>query len=74
MEEVAYICNGKNPKCEGKYGCYYRIDQGIRGGCMHTTDREYAKYRPRDPEKYPEYFDAFSYGNRTRYYEREEPK
>lgn len=72
--EVAWICNGKNRDCK-KYGCFYKPPHnGIRGSCMHTTNPKYAKNRPRDPKRYPEYFDKFKYENNVRYYEREEPK
>ena len=67
--EVAYICNGKDPDC-GKRGCYYRIENGKRGPCMHTQDPKYAKYRPRDPKKHPDRFEKFKAGNVVRYYEK----
>lgn len=68
--EVAYVCNGNNPKCRGKYGCYYATTNGIRGGCMHTLEAEYAKNKPVDPRKHPDIFEKFSYGDTVRYYEK----
>ena len=68
--QVAYICNGKNPKCCGKYGCYYTPTNGVRGACSHTLDPKYAKNKPMDPRKHPDIFDKFSYGDTVRYYEK----
>ena len=72
--DIAYICSGKKKDCT-KEGCYYKIHNGIRGGCMHTTNMKYAKNRPpKEPKKNPEWFDKFKVGDQIRYYEREEPK
>lgn len=68
--EVAYVCNGKDPDCCGKQGCYYVNQNGRRGPCIHTTDPNYAKNKPVDPKKYPDRFDKFSYEDHVRYYER----
>lgn len=68
--EVAYICNGRNPKCSGKQGCYYRPTNSIKGPCMHTIDREYAKNGARDPRKNKDLFDRFEANGVTRYYEK----
>ena len=69
--EVAWVCNGYNPKCRGKIGCYYRVSNGVRGACMHTLDPLYAKYGALDPKKHRERFEKFSYKDQIRYYERE---
>lgn len=67
--EIAYICNGKVPKCSGKQGCYYRKDDR-HGPCSHTTDSKYAKNIMFDPEKNPDIFEKFQYGELIRYYEK----
>lgn len=67
--ETAYICDGTNPKCSGKPGCYYRKD-GRHGPCMHTQDKRYAKNKKLDPKKNRDAFDKFSYGDVVRYYEK----
>lgn len=72
--EVAYICNGKDPKCSNKTGCYYKITNGIRGSCSHTTNPKYAVHKKLDPKKNPEMFDKFSTIQGTRYYERDKAK
>lgn len=69
--EVAYICNGKDPNCR-KTGCYYKIQNGRRGPCMHTTDPKYAKNKPLNPKEHRDMFDRFSHGDQVRYYERVE--
>lgn len=33
---ILYICDGKNPKCSGKFGC---MDM-----CYYTSDPEHARY------------------------------
>lgn len=66
--EVAYICNGNNPKCAGEPGCYYRKD-GRHGPCYHTTDKKFAKHSDLDPKKDRDKFSMYKYGNQKRYYE-----
>ncbi len=72
--ETAWLCNGKDPKCAGKVGCYYNLYNGRRGACSHTTDNRYALHKRLDPKKNPEMFDKFKLPDQTRYYEREKPK
>lgn len=36
--DVAYLCNGKNPECSGKIGCYI-----LGGECRRTSKPEYRK-------------------------------
>lgn len=72
--QIAYLCNGKNPKCKGREGCYYGNPMnGIIGGCLHTRDVKYAKNRTlsddEHPLEYPERFDKFTCGDEIRYYE-----
>ena len=69
--EVAYICNGKDPDCR-KTGCYYKIQNGRKGPCMHTTNPKYAKNKPLDPREHRDLFDKFSYEGQVKYYERTE--
>lgn len=33
---ILYICDGKNPKCSGKFGCMSE--------CFHTSDPDHARY------------------------------
>lgn len=68
--EVAYICNGQNPKCNCKSNCFYYPTKGIKGACMHTTDPKYAKNKPKDPKQNKDLFDKFTVGDITRYYEK----
>jgi len=71
--EIAYICNGRNPKCCGKQGCYYGPKvNGITGSCSHTLDPKYAAFKPArgHPCHYPERFDRVSVGDQVRYYEK----
>lgn len=68
--EVAYICNGKDPKCIHKTGCFYKITNGIRGSCSHTRDIQYAINKKINPEKNPDRFEKFKCGDNVRYYER----
>lgn len=72
--ETAWLCNGKNPKCKGREGCYYVITNGIRGGCSHTLERAYAIHKSRDPKKNPNWFDRFKVSDLVRYYERDSEK
>lgn len=67
--EVAYICNGKDPNCK-KTGCYYKIQNGRRGPCMHTQNTKYAKNKIADPRADKDRFDRFRYGDQVRYYEK----
>ena len=71
--EIAYICNGKNPKCRGRVGCYYAEPvNGIMGGCCHTLDERYSLHKPASdhPSRHPERFDKVECEGRVRYYER----
>ncbi|WP_458459289.1 hypothetical protein [Pseudobutyrivibrio sp.] len=68
--EVAWLCNGKNPKCRNRPGCYYNIQNGIRGSCDHTMDPKYAINKNLDPKKDKDRFDKFTLGDQIRYYER----
>ena len=68
--EFAYICNGRNPACGCKVGCYYRPTNGFKGACMHTTDKKYAKNGARNPKKNRDLFDKFVVGDIVRYYEK----
>ena len=68
--EIAWLCNGKDPKCAGKNGCFYIINNGIRGSCSHTKDIRYALHKKLDPKKNPDRFDKFKYKDQVRYYER----
>jgi len=68
--EVAYICNGKNPKCAKRSGCFYRIENGIRGACSHTRDPKYAIHKRINPKTHPEMFDKVKCGDNVRYYEK----
>lgn len=73
--EVAWVCNGRNPKCKGREGCYYVLHNGIWGSCSHTRDPKYAMHKPvRDPKKQKGWFDKFVLGDQVRYYERDTEK
>lgn len=73
--EVAWVCNGRDPKCKGREGCYYVLHNGIWGSCSHTKDPKYALHKPvRDPKKHKGWFDKFSSEQCTRYYERDSEK
>lgn len=72
--EIAYLCNGKNPKCRGRAGCYYaKPVNGVIGGCLHTREKQYAKNRilkdQEHPREYPDRFERFTCGDIVRYYE-----
>lgn len=71
--EVAYICNGLNPKCRGTLGCYYQeLTNGMHGGCMHTKDKRYAlnEILEDNPKNHPDRFDKYESGDIVRYYEK----
>lgn len=72
--QVAWLCNGKDPKCKGKQGCYYAIHNGIRGACSHTRDSRYAIHKKLNPRDNPEMFDRFESEENIRYYERDNAK
>lgn len=73
--ETAWLCNGKNPLCKDQYGCFYHIENGLRGSCSHTRDPKYSLHKPaRSVKDNPEWFDRFSSEAGTRYYERETAK
>lgn len=72
--QVAWLCNGKNPNCKGKIGCYYNIHNGIRGGCSHTRDIRYALHKRLNPKSNPEMFDRVESEECIRFYERDTAK
>ena len=43
--KIAYICNGLNPKCSGKVGCFKQPGAVFDDStvCTHTLETEYAK-------------------------------
>ena len=68
-QQVAYLCNGENPKCSGKDGCYYRTD-GKHGPCSHTLNPKYAKNKEVTPENNEDKFDKHESESIVRYYEK----
>lgn len=73
--KIAYLCNGLNPKCSGKIGCYKcsipEFDPLMT--CRHTLDVKYAVNGPcEDPEReVPNRFKRFvdHDGKTIRYFE-----
>lgn len=52
---IAYLCNGKVPKCKDSSWCIYN---GCKDGCDHTLDEDYALHGKCDahPSMFPERF------------------
>ena len=55
MTRIAYLCNGKNPKCMNSPWCKYG---GYSDGCDRTEDEKYALHGKCNghPSKYPNRF------------------
>lgn len=54
--KTAYICNGLDPECSDKPGCYRTLLPGM-DHCRHTFSEKYAANGTcADPENHPERF------------------
>lgn len=57
---VAYICNGLDPECSDKIGCFRCGRPGMQY-CNHTLNKQYAvNGECKDPWNHPERFTDFS--------------
>lgn len=71
---IAYVCNGSNPNCMNREGCFY-APTTKPGPCSHTLNATYAKFKPlHNPKANPEWFDKVTDKSGEKYFERLAPK
>lgn len=65
---IAYICDGLDPKCSGKVGCFKSLCSTAE--CNHTLNERYALNGPcEDPENHPERFTFIDIPGEKTYWE-----